>query len=83
MELFRLLKWTLQACGQHFRTLYSAGIFLTKSQARLCIESGWKMLEVRPCWHYGVLGNIGISMVQGLCKFNTRAAVFPGIGSVL
>ena len=32
----------------HFRTLYDKGIYLTKQQASLAAESGWKMLEAFP-----------------------------------
>ena len=44
-EIFKLLRWTLQAVNTYFRVLYRGGLFLPRSEAVTAVECGWKMLD--------------------------------------
>ena len=46
IDLFKLMKWTLSACGLHFRILYEDGAttWLSRASATMAVESGYKML---------------------------------------
>ena len=44
-DLFRLLHWTAKAVNLHFKTLYSCGLWMTESSARVAIEAGFKMMD--------------------------------------
>ena len=55
--MFRLLGWTLQACGLYFRTLYKHGCFLSNAEAQIAVESGWKTLDP------GILSGLSIVYV--------------------
>ena len=50
LELFKIFRWMLRACGKHFRLLYGAGIWLSRSEASVAIESGWAMLALGLGW---------------------------------
>ena len=50
-ELFKLLKWTINAIEVHWRTLYSYGVWIPADAARVAVESGFSMMDARQCKH--------------------------------
>ena len=44
-DVFRLLRWTVEAVNLHWKTLYSHGMWMDRLEARKAVESGWKMME--------------------------------------
>ena len=44
-DIFKLLRWTLNAVGIHFRLLYKGGVFLARADAVTAVECGWKIFD--------------------------------------
>ena len=44
-ELFRVMRWGLDATNGFFRTIYCGKLWLSRSEAIRAVEHGWNMLE--------------------------------------
>lgn len=40
-EVMEVLVWATHACSRYWRTIYGAGIWLDRSQARQIVSDGW------------------------------------------
>ena len=45
--LFEVLVWTLDVCNLHWRILYANGVWLSREDAEMACEAGWKMMAAQ------------------------------------